>query len=100
MKTQGARNRGGLLALALLGGLLVGLAARAGKFLVVDAPLPSDVILVLAGETDRRPERALELLAQGYGRRVVLDVTANSKLYGYTEIQLAQKYVPDLPQAC
>src|ERR1700683_5175417 len=98
MKTQGARNRGGLLALALLGGLLVGLAARAGKFLVVAAPLPSDVILVLAGETDRRPARALELLAQGYGRRVVLDVPAKAKLYEFTQIQLAQKYVQDLPQ--
>jgi hypothetical protein len=56
-----------LLVLALL-------AAKAGSLLVVDAPRPSDVILVLAGETDRRPERALQLLAQGYGRRVVLDV--------------------------
>jgi len=79
--------------------LSVGFAARAGSFLVVDAPRPSDVILVLAGETDRRPERALQLLAQGYGRRVVLDVPTNSKLYEFTEIQLAQKYVQDLPQA-
>jgi DUF218 domain len=64
----------------------------------VDAPRPSDVILVLAGETDRRPERGLELLAQGYGRRMVLDVPTNAKLYEFTQIQLAQKYVQDLPQ--
>ena len=54
--------------------------------------------LVLAGETDRRPARALELLAQGYGRRVVLDVPTTAKLYEFTQIQLARKYVEDLPQ--
>ncbi len=99
MKRQGAMNRRWLLALALLGGLSIGLAVKAGGFLVMDAPLPSDVILVLAGETDRRPERALQLLAQGYGRRVVLDVPTNTKIYEFTEIQLAQKYIQDLPQA-
>jgi hypothetical protein len=87
-----------LLVLVVLAGLSVGLAAKAGSFLVVEAPRPSDVILVLAGETDRRPERALQLLAQGYGRRVVLDVPTDAKLYEFTQIQLAQKYVQDLPQ--
>lgn len=88
-----------LLVGALLGCVLVVLAANAGSFLVVDAPRPSDVILVLAGETDVRPERALQLLAQGYGRRVLLDVPTNAKLYEFAQIQLAQKYVQDLPQA-
>jgi hypothetical protein len=87
-----------LLAVAVLVGLSVGLAAKAGGFLVLDAPQPSDVILVLAGETDRRPERALQLLAQGYGRRIVLDVPASAKIYEFTQIQLAQKYIQDLPQ--
>jgi DUF218 domain len=99
MKRKGMMNRAWLLASALLGGVSVGLAAKAGSFLLVDAPRPSDVILVLAGETDRRPERALQLLAQGYGRRILLDVPANSKIYEFTQIQLAQKYVQDLPQA-
>jgi hypothetical protein len=99
MRTRGALSRGWLLVWLLLGGLSIGLAAKAGAFLLVDAPLPSDVILVLAGETDRRPERALELLAQGYGKRVVLDVPTNAKIYESTEIQLAQKYIQDLPQA-
>jgi DUF218 domain len=99
MRTLGATNRGWLLAWVLLGGVSIGLAAKAGGFLLVDAPRPSDVILVLAGETDRRPERALELLAQGYGRRVVLDVPANAMVYGASQIQLAQKYIQDLPQA-
>ncbi len=92
-------KRAWFLVMAVLAGLSVGLAAKAGSFLVVDAPRPSDVILVLAGETDRRPERALELLAQGYGRRVVLDVPTNAKIYEFTQIQLAQKYIQDLPQS-
>ena len=91
-------KRSWLLALGILAVLSVGLAEKAGSFLMVNAPRPSDVIVVLAGETDKRPERALELLAQGYGRRVVLDVPTNSKLYEFTEIQLAQKYIQDLPQ--
>lgn len=87
------------LAVLCLTGLLTVLAVKAGSFLLIDSPRPSDVILVLAGETDRRPQRALELLAQGYGKRIVLDVPTNSKLYEFTEIQLAEKYVHDLPQA-
>jgi hypothetical protein len=86
-------------AFALLAGLSVGLAARAGNFLLVDAPRQSDVILVLAGETDRRPGRALELLAQGYGRRVVIDVPAGAKVYEFSQVELARKYIQDLPQA-
>src|SRR5208283_1209541 len=98
MKGQVTMKRAGLVALGVLAALAVGLAAKAGSFLVVNAPRPSDVILVLAGETDKRPERALELLAQGYGRRIVLDVPTNAKIYEFTQIQLAQKYVQDLPQ--
>jgi hypothetical protein len=91
-------KRACLVAVALLGLALAVLAAKAGSFLILDAPRCSDVILVLAGETDRRPERGLELLAQGYGRRMVLDVPTDAKLYEFTQIQLAQKYVQDLPQ--
>lgn len=74
------------------------LGARAGYYLVLDSPRPSDVILVLAGETNERPKLALQMLAQGYGRQVVLDVPTNSTIYEFTQIQLAQKYVQDLPQ--
>ena len=79
-------------------GLALWLAARAGGFLILDEPRPSDVILVLAGETDRRPERALQLLEQDYGKRIVLDVPANVKIYEFTQVQLAQNYVRDLSQ--
>jgi hypothetical protein len=97
MRRQGATKRA--LAGAVLVGLLMVVAAKAGGFLVVDAPRRSDVILVLAGETDRRPELALQLLAQGYGRRIVLDVPADARIYEFTQLQLARKYVQDLPQA-
>ena len=79
--------------------MLAVLAANAGRWLVVDAPQPSDVILVLAGETDRRPAHALELLDQGYGRRVMIDVPVAAKVYDSTQVQLAEKYIQGLPQA-
>ena len=79
--------------------MLVAFAANAGRLLVVDAPEPADVILVLAGETDRRPARALQLLDQGYGRRVIVDVPAAARIYESSQVQLAEKYVQSLPQA-
>lgn len=74
-------------------------AANAGRVLVVDAPEKSDVILVLAGETDHRPARALELLDQGYGQMVVIDVPAATKIYDVTQLQLAEQYVQSLPES-
>ena len=65
---------------------------------MVDAPQPADVILVLAGETEIRPARALQLLQQGYGSKVVMDVPAAVKIYEFTQLQLADRYVQDLPQ--
>jgi len=88
-----------LLTFLLLVGLLLWLASRAGGFLIVDEPRKSDVILVLAGETSRRPQRALELLQQGYARRLVLDVPAGAQIYDLTQMQLAQNYIQRLPQA-
>jgi uncharacterized SAM-binding protein YcdF (DUF218 family) len=96
---SGVRKYWWIVFVLVIAGLSVSLAAKAGSFLVVDAPRRSDAILVLAGETDRRPQRALELLSQGYGRRIVLDVPNNAKLYEFTQIELAQKYIQDLPQA-
>jgi len=89
MKIASGRRRVGILAIVLLAVLFAVFAADAGRMLVVDAPQRSDVILVLAGETDRRPARAMELLEQGYGRRVVIDVPAAEKIYGSSEIQIA-----------
>jgi uncharacterized SAM-binding protein YcdF (DUF218 family) len=83
------------LAIAGLGACLL-FAAEAGRLLVADSPQRSDVILVLAGETDHRPARAIELLEQGYGRRVIIDVPAEARMYGFTDLELAQQYVQRL----
>jgi hypothetical protein len=85
--------------LVILGAVLILFALNAGNMLVVDDPQKSDVIVVLAGETDRRPAHALELLDQGYAPRVLMDVPAATRIYEFTQVQLAEKYVRDLPQA-
>jgi len=87
------------IAAIALAAMLWAFAAEAGQWLVVDAPQPSDVILVLAGETEHRPARAMQLLDQGYGRRVVMDVPAAAKIYGVSERQFAEKYIGSLPEA-
>lgn len=79
--------------------LLTTFAANAGRMLVVNAPEKSDVIVVLAGETDRRLAYALQLLDRGYARRLMIDVPADAPIYGTTEMQLAQEYVQKLPEA-
>jgi len=75
------------------------LAANSAKFLVLDQPEKSDAILVLAGDTDQRPARALELLNQGYAPYVVLDVPAEAKVYDSTYLQIAQSWAATQPQA-
>lgn len=77
----------------------IGLLAGAGRMLIVDAPEKSDVILVLAGETAYRPARALELLQQGYAPSVLMDVPATGSIYGIPVLQLAERYVDQLPRA-
>src|ERR1700758_3585570 len=91
------RIKAGMVAAVLLAGMAI-FAACAGRMLVVDAPERSDVILVLAGETDRRPARAMQLLDQGYGRRVVIDVPAVTSVFGFTQVELARKYIENLPE--
>ena len=79
--------------------MLLATVADSGRFLVVNQPRKCDVIVVLAGETERRPARGLELLNQGYAPRLVLDVPAGAKIYEWTQTELAGKYVEGLPQA-
>jgi hypothetical protein len=100
MKTQRSGNKLRSLIATLLIAVLMAVvfAAKAGSFLIVDAPHRSDVIIVLAGETDRRPQRALDLLAQGYASHIVLDVPNHAVLYKFTQLELAQKYIQGLPQ--
>jgi hypothetical protein len=78
---------------------MVALLATSGRFLVVNQPRKSDVMVVLAGETDRRPARGLELLDQGYSSQLILDVPAEAKIYQWNQAEIARKYVEGLRQA-
>lgn len=90
------RRRIWFVLLVLFAGLVL-FALNAGKMLVVDAPQPSDVIVVLAGETDRRPALALDLLHRGLAARVLIDVPANAKVYDTMQVELAERYISHLP---
>ena len=79
--------------------ILAALASQAARFLVVDEPEKSDAIVALAGETNVRPARALELLRQGVAPRVFLDVQTRDVIYDQRLIGIAQKYVNSLPEA-
>jgi len=72
---------------------------NAGRVLVMDSPQQSDLILVLAGETYSRPVLALELFRRGYGRRVLIDVPAQARIYEFSQVDLARRYIHDLPEA-
>jgi len=97
MKTPARKKRELLITVAVLG-LVTGFALNAGRMLVIDQPRTSDVILVLAGETEHRPARALQLLGEGYTRKIVLDVPAEGQVYEFSLLQLARRYVENLPQ--
>ena len=79
--------------------VVAALASQAARFLVVDEPEKSDAIVVLAGETNVRPARALELLRQGVAPRVFLDAQTRDLIYDQTLTDIAQKYVNGLPEA-
>lgn len=87
------------LRLAILAVLLAFLLARSGSYLMVDDPQKADAILVLAGETEKRPGRGVELLRQGYAPKLILDVPANPLYYGMSQVALAQKFIDSLREA-
>lgn len=78
--------------------LALALFSTSGAFLVVNHPQHADLIVVLAGETDRRPARGLGLLQQGYAPKLILDVPANLRIFGDETIDIARRYVNALPQ--
>jgi len=79
--------------------IVAALASQAARFLVVDEPGTSDVIVVLAGETKVRPARALELLRQGVAPRAFLDVQTRDVIYDQHLIDIARNYVNGLAEA-
>lgn len=79
--------------------LLLLFAAHAGHILVVNDPQKSDAIVILAGETDYRPQLGLRLFDQGYGKSLIIDVPAGQKIYQFTQLQLARDYFASLPES-
>ena len=66
---------------------------------MVDRPEKSDAIVVLAGETNVRPARALELLRQAVAPRVLFDAETRDLIYDQRLTDIAQKYANGLPEA-
>lgn len=73
--------------------VVLALVAGSGSFLVVDDLQRADAIVVLAGETKTRPERGLELVAENYAPRMLLDVPANEVIYNRPLTEIAQQFV-------
>jgi DUF218 domain len=80
-----------LIAIAVL--LLVG-----GRVLVVDSPEHADIIVVLAGETQLRPQRGVQLLQAGYAPKLILDVSTQERVFNWNLPELAQHWISSLPQ--
>ena len=74
------------------------LSLTSGSYLVINAPEKADVIVVLAGETNWRPARGLQLLSQGYAPRMLLDVPSAGIIYDQSMLNIAKAYVQHLPQ--
>ena len=75
------RVRIALLAVVALA-LGVALLEKTGEYLVMDQPVHTDVIVVLAGDrNDRRFFRGLELLHQGYAPQMFVDANSDMILY-------------------
>jgi uncharacterized SAM-binding protein YcdF (DUF218 family) len=84
-----------LLVPILLAAIVGLIANNAGKWLVVDDPRHSDVMVVLAGDFgDIRFQGGLKLLREGYAQQLVLDAPDWIR-YGRTEFERAQTYVRD-----
>lgn len=68
-------------------------AAEAGRFLVIDRPEHSDVIVVLSGDIDDiRIKHGLALLREGYAQQLILDVP-DWPLYGRNQAEVAEEYL-------
>src|SRR5690349_24363275 len=69
-------------------------ARFAGSILVRDHPEKSDVIVVLAGDSqDERYRRGMELLRAGYARHLLLDASSDSRYFGHTPAEYAEAFL-------
>ncbi len=89
---------GSLLVLAVAAIVAITAVVTSGSFLVLNQPRKSDVIVVLAGEAERRPARGFELLSENFAPRLLLDVPVYPTIYQSSLLELAQKYLDRQPQ--
>ena len=69
-------------------------ALFAGRLLISDHPERSDVIVVLAGDSqDARYRRGMELLRAGYGKHLFLDASSDSSYFGHTPAEYADAFI-------
>ena len=69
-------------------------AGFAGRLLISDHPEKSDVIVVLAGDSqDERYRRGMELLRAGYAKRLFLDASSDSSYFGHTPAEYADAFL-------
>ena len=95
-----SRSQGSRLRWIILFAVVVFFLAReAGFWLVLDNPQKADLVVVLAGETEQRPARGLQMLAQGLAPRMLLDAPAATQIYHRSQLELAQQYLAGLPDA-
>ena len=87
-----------IVLIVVLSGCLI-FSVTSGRFLVVNDPQRADVIVVLAGEMFYRPQHGLELLSQNYAPKMLLDVPKVETIYGHNAVDLAQRYIQQLPQS-
>jgi uncharacterized SAM-binding protein YcdF (DUF218 family) len=81
----------------LIVGCLVVLTAilfwNAARWLIVDSPARSDVILVLDGSIDGRFAKGLRLLQDGYGKEVIVAENVDRLVFGRTRADLAHEFI-------
>jgi hypothetical protein len=82
-----------VVAIVILLIVLVALARQAGRVLIVDEPVSADAIVVLAGESNSRPELALDLLHKGLVPHVFFDAEERSLIYDELLVDIAQRYI-------
>ena len=79
--------------LCLLAAVVI-FALFAGRLLISDHPERSDVIVVLAGDSqDARYRRGIELLRAGYGKHLFLDASSDASFFGHTPAEYADAFI-------
>jgi uncharacterized SAM-binding protein YcdF (DUF218 family) len=69
----------------------------AARFLIVNSPARSNLIVVLSGgDNNSRVEHGLHLLEEGYGDQVFIDEGIDAHVYGSTRVQLANDFIQHL----